>query len=239
MIWLSDLGHTSPSLNTVSKSPDVCETSAEVCRQNVYQVPWHLSHMTSAFCVIWKTRHLASQLQRGRKILLHKFLFKCLVCISRLTWSGPPTSPASVREWDWHLASSDRTSGTVPQECWHLPYITLISSSLEYGATVSDPHLKQDVDHLERVQHQAAHFIKRDYRTRETGCMGCMLQELNLPPLQERRKQQWLTTPFKTMEGYIPAMPPENLLMPADRNWRRICPTTFKDCDSDNTIARH
>ena len=26
--------------------------------------------------------------------------------------------------------------------------------------------------------------------------------------------------------------------MPADRNRRRIRPTTFKDCDSDNTIAR-
>ena len=52
-------------------------------------------------------------------------------------------------------------------------------------------------------------------------------------------KQQWLTTSYKTVEGHISAMPPENLLMPADRNWRRICPTTFKDCDSDNTIARH
>ena len=27
--------------------------------------------------------------------------------------------------------------------------------------------------------------------------------------------------------------------MPADRNRRGIRPTTFKDCDSDNTIARH
>ena len=195
--------------------------------------------MTSALHVIWKTRHLAPQLQRRGKILLHKFLFKCLVCISRLTWSGPPTSPTSVREWDRHLPSSDRTYGTVPQECQHLAYITLISSSLEYGATVWDPYLKQDVDHLERVQHQAAHFIERDYRTRETGCMGCMLLELNLPPQQECRKQRWLTTPYKTVEGHIPAMPPENFLMPAVRNWRRICPTTLKDCDSDNTIARH
>ena len=27
--------------------------------------------------------------------------------------------------------------------------------------------------------------------------------------------------------------------MPVDRNRRRIRPTAFKDCDSDNTIARH
>ena len=35
------------------------------------------------------------------------------------------------------------------------------------------------------------------------------------------------------------AMPPENFLTPADRNRRRIHPTTFKSCDSNNTTARH
>ena len=55
-----------------------------------------------------------------------------------------------------------------PQECRRLAYISLIRSSLEYGATVWDPYLKQDVDRLERVQCQAARFIKSEYRTRET-----------------------------------------------------------------------
>ena len=44
---------------------------------------------------------------------------------------------------------------------------------------------------------------------------------------------------YKIVKGQIPAMPPESFLMPADRNRRRIGPTTIKDCDSDNTIARH
>ena len=90
-----------------------------------------------------------------------------------------------------------------------MAYIALIRSSLEYGATVWDPYLKQDVDRLERVQRQAARFIKRDYRTRETGCVGHILQELNLPPLQERRKQQWLTTLYKTVKGHNLAMHPD------------------------------
>ena len=122
-----------------------------------------------------------------------------------------------------------------------MTYIALIRTSLEYGATVWDPYSKQDVDRLERVQRQAARFIKRDYRTREKqdAWDTCMLQELNLPPLQERRKQQRLTALYKIVKGQIPAMPPESFLMPADRNRRRIGPTTFKDCDSANTIARH
>ena len=32
-------------------------------------------------------------------------------------------------------------------------------------------------------------------------------------------------------------MPPEDLLMPADRNGRRIRPTTYKGCDSNNNTA--
>ena len=90
-----------------------------------------------------------------------------------------------------------------------MTYIALIRTSLEYGATVWDPYSKQDVDRLERVQRQAARFIKRDYRTRETGCVGHILQELNLPPLQERRKQQWLTTLYKTVKGHNLAMHPD------------------------------
>ena len=108
-----------------------------------------------------------------------------------------------------------------------MAYIALIRSSLEYSATVCDLYLKQDVDRLERVQRQAARFITRDYRMRETGCVGHMLQELNMPPLQEHRKQQRPTTLYKIVKGHIPAVPPENFLTPADRSQGRIRPTTF------------
>ena len=43
----------------------------------------------------------------------------------------------------------------------------------------------------------------------------------------------------RLFEGHIPAMHPEDYLMPADKNGSRICQTTFKDCDPDNTIGRH
>ena len=112
---------------------------------------------------------------------------------------------------------------------------------LEYGTTVLDPYVRQDVDRLEWVQCHAAHVTKREYRSREMGCIGCMLLELKQPPLQERWRKQWLTTLHKIVEGHIPAMPPGNSLTPADRTRRKIHPTifSFKCCNSDNTIARH
>ena len=100
--------------------------------------------------------------------------------------------------------------------------------------------LKQDVDQLEMVQRQAAVSSRgtTGLETRLKVCMGCMLLELNLPPLQECKKQQ-LTTVYKVVEGHITALPLENSLMAADRNHRRIHPTTSKGCSSDNTITRH
>ena len=89
-------------------------------------------------------------------------------------------------KWSSHISDICKRAGSTlgflrrnlrncPQECRRLAYISLIRFSLEYGAAVWDPYLKQDVDRLERVQRQAARFIKRDYRTRETGCVGHML----------------------------------------------------------------
>ena len=152
-------------------------------------------------------------------------------------------------KWSTHISNICKRAGSTldflrrnlrkcPQECRRLAYISLIRPLLEYSAAVWDPYLKQDIDCLETVQHQAARFMKKDYRMRETGCVGHMLQQLNLPPLQERRRQQRLTTLYNIAKGHIPAMPPENILTPAHRSRRRICPTTFNDCSSDNNFAR-
>ena len=109
-------------------------------------------------------------------------------------------------KWSTHTANICKGAGSTlgflgrnlrdcPQECRRLAYIAPIRSSLEYGATVWDPYLKQNVDRLEWVQRQAVRFIKKDYKSRESGCMGCMLQELKLtrnlqhPWLQDSRQQ--------------------------------------------------
>ena len=131
-----------------------------------------------------------------------------------------------------------RNLGNCPQECRRLAYIALVRSTLEYGATVWDPYLKKDIDRLERVQRQAARFITKDYKSREEGCVGKMLKDLGLPPLQERRKQQRLTTLYKISHGLVKAMPPDKYLTPETRNRRRLRPTAFKDCETSNIVTR-
>ena len=109
----------------------------------------------------------------------------------------------------------------------------------EYGAIVWDPYLKRDIDRLERVQRQAARFIKRDYRSRDTGCVTRMLQELNLPPLQLRRKQQRLAMLYKIVEGHVAALPPKKFLNQIQRPSRMITPKTYAGFETKNIVAKY
>jgi hypothetical protein len=132
-----------------------------------------------------------------------------------------------------------RNLGNCPPECRRMAYISLIRSVLEYGATVWDPYMQKDIDRLERVQRQAARFIKRDYTSREPGCVTRMLKDLQLPPLQERRKELRLTTFYKIAGEHIKALPPSQFLVPERKTRRKITAKTFTDCVTKNIIAKY
>ena len=76
----------------------------------------------------------------------------------------------------------------VPENCRKTAYISLVRSVMEYGATIWNPNLKGDIDKLEKMQNRAIRFIKRDYRSRERGCITKMRKELELETLEERRQ---------------------------------------------------
>ena len=85
-----------------------------------------------------------------------------------------------------------------------------------------DPYLKQDTEKLERIQRQAERLITRDYRSREPGCIDRMLDFLDLPPLEERRRQLRLAMLYKIAKGLVPALPADTFLTAANINRRRI-----------------
>ena len=59
---------------------------------------------------------------------------------------------------------------TCPIDCRQTAYISLVRPIMEYGTTVWNPYLKKDINYLECVQHHAARFITKDYKSREKGC---------------------------------------------------------------------
>ena len=114
-------------------------------------------------------------------------------------------------------------------------YISLVRSTLEYGAIIWDPFLQSDIDKLERIQRKAVRFIKRDYRTRTPGCVSQMLSDLDLASLQQRRKELRLTFIFRIVGGLVPAIPSQHYLTPI-RNKRKVKPRQFSDFVATNLV---
>ncbi len=115
-------------------------------------------------------------------------------------------------------------------------YLALIRSTLEYASTIWDPNQQGLIDKLERLQRKSARFITGDYKTRTPGSMTSMLRELGLPSLQARRKELRLTLLFKIAGGLVPAIPPEDYLIPV-QNKRRIKAKTFDNCVTQNFVT--
>jgi hypothetical protein len=88
----------------------------------------------------------------------------------------------------------------------------MVRSTLEYGCLIWDPYTNKNIDKLERLQKRAARFIKDDYKSRESGCVTNMLKDLELKPLQERRKPIRLTMFYKVVEGLVLAIASEDYL---------------------------
>ena len=94
------------------------------------------------------------------------------------------------------------------------------------------------MDKIEKVQRKVVRFINGDYKSRDRGCVSRMLKDLELPLLQERRKQLRLTFMFKVVEGLMPAIPSSAYFEPV-LSKRRIRATRFSDYESTNIVTSH
>ena len=93
-------------------------------------------------------------------------------------------------------------------------YISFVRSVLEYGSIVWDPYYVKDINRIEKIQRQAVHFVSGDYATHEHGCISKMLNNQDLPSLQDRRMVVRLTFFYKVVEGLVPEISPDAFLKP-------------------------
>ena len=130
-----------------------------------------------------------------------------------------------------------RNLRNVPQECRKTAYIALVRSIMEYGATIWNPYQKGDIDKLERIQSRAIRFIKKDYTSRDPGCITKMRKELELETLEERRTSLRLVLMYKVVEGLVPALPSEHFIR-FNKAKRTIKAKTYKDCETTNILEK-
>ena len=115
-------------------------------------------------------------------------------------------------KWDAHInditSKASKTLGFVrrnlricSRKAKAAAYKALVRPLLEFASPVWDPITTTCIDSLEKIQRRAARWTMRDYR--QTSSVDAMLQELDWPTLQARRKTARLTALYKYKNGLL------------------------------------
>ena len=80
-------------------------------------------------------------------------------------------------------------------------YTALVRPCLEYASSVWDPYTDAHIQKLESVQRRAARWVVSRYR--QTSSVSDMLQDLNWPSLQSRRRQARPVNMYKYIHGLL------------------------------------
>jgi hypothetical protein len=80
-------------------------------------------------------------------------------------------------------------------------------------------------------------FVTKDYKSRETGAITRMREDLELETLEDRRLSLCLILLYKVVERLVPAHPTDNFVKLA-RPKRNIKAKPFKDHITSNIVEK-
>ena len=93
----------------------------------------------------------------------------------------------------------------------------LVRPILEYASSVWNPHTSTQIRQLEKVQHNAARFVKNDHRRRRASTD--QITTLGRPTLERRRIIKQAMTSYKILHNIINITPLPGLLKPSKQLW--------------------
>ena len=85
---------------------------------------------------------------------------------------------------------------------------------MEYASSVWNPNLQKDINKLEMIQRRSARYVTNRYHS--TSSVETMLQKLQWPTLEERRKKARLTLLYKVANREV-KIDADNKLLPPGR----------------------
>ena len=108
-------------------------------------------------------------------------------------------------------SKASRVLGFVKHNLKHCPrtvkeraYQTLVRPKLEYSSPIWNPQQKTQIKQLEQVQRNAARFVlNKPYNYQSPSSVTTMLQQLNWPTLEDRRKAADQILMFKVINNLV------------------------------------
>jgi len=129
---------------------------------------------------------------------------------------------SSDMKWNTHIDAATakansmlgflrRNLGTAPRKVKLQAYKSLVRPHLEYCGSVWDPFTTNNKHKIEMVQRRAARFITNTYSWDSTTSVTALLQELELPTMENRRFIQRLTNFHKIIHNQIDVKLPSEI----------------------------
>ena len=88
-----------------------------------------------------------------------------------------------------------------PRNLKDLAYKSILRPKLEYASSVWDPYTAENINKLEGVQRRSARFVCNKYTRKES--VTSMLDDLEWPPLQQRRAESRLALFHRIVNGTV------------------------------------
>ena len=156
-----------------------------------------------------------------------------VIISNALTWSSHVayvTKKASIT-----LNFIRRNLKYCPRKTKEMAYFSLVHSTLDYSASVWDPHLKNDRTKLEMINRRSARFVMNDYNN--TSSVTTMLNTLQWPSLETRREKQRLVLMYKIVHGLVAV--PADKFIPADSRTKSNHWYKFKTISSSTSVYKN
>ena len=120
------------------------------------------------------------------------------------------------------------TFGTILPNLETAYIMFVLQSTLEYAASIWDPHLAKNCDLLEKLQQRSVRYVKGNYRT--TSSVPQILHDL-----KDRRRVLRLALLYKIVTGHVTINPDQICLVAAEHRTRANHRYKFKAIGASST----
>ena len=156
------------------------------------------------------------QLENRTVTEVEKYTYLGVTLTNKLTWTTHISDICSAAlKKLWFVRSKLKQA---PIRTKMLPFNAIVRSKLEYAAEIWDPHTKNDILKLERVQRKAVRFIYGKYARKDSPSL--LMSQNGIQTLQTRRKINRLVLLHNTLAAKNNMVLPSSVCRPTTRRTR-------------------